>query len=220
MTNLRKIQYQRVFLFSNEESLWENKNGLKIFLAFARTMLKQSSIDFSYAGGLDSIHPSLTIKENIILDAIPRSLAKFNEKDFTEHLRGITNPHTSRLLNCIEDLNAPVCELTPKQLQIVCLIKSFLSKSDYLFLSYPSEFQDPKTLEVIKSAIQFEIQKHNRNVLIKPINNEIWIDLTTHFVEKTANGLFTVSSNPLQTILDKKFNPTFDFTLIKNKKTA
>ena len=85
MDNLTLLKRSDIILFDPTP---KNKyqNNLKNLIYFLKTKGHQGTIDFSHSDGVNSLHPNLSIKENFILDSIPTSLIRDNEKNLYEFL--------------------------------------------------------------------------------------------------------------------------------------
>ena len=144
MTNMRKIRYQRIFLFTDKKQAFET-NSLKEFLSFLKNHEKSAKPSFSYSNG-DSLHQNLSIYENLILDSLPRAMGMKDSEQVESFIQNQKNPYIIKLYNLIEkDLHSLVSSVSIKTKKISCFIsKKGLSviyfnetHSDHLFTIYP-----------------------------------------------------------------------------------
>jgi hypothetical protein len=215
MTTVRKISYQNICLF--DDICISYSNPLKDFIYYLKSHGAKGVIDFSYSDKIDSLHPKLTIKENLILDAIPKSFIRDNLNNFDEIINALENKHLKILIELMGDLDTPVELITKQNIKIASLVKSLLSEHEYLFLVNPDEFQSISIIQIIKDSISFEVENNYKTVLIKSVKKELWFDVATHFITKSKDHSYNKTKNPLLKIgkISSTYTPTYDFKLLK-----
>jgi hypothetical protein len=215
MTTVRKISYPNICLFDDE--YLTNSNPLKDFIYYLKSHGTLGVIDFSYSDKIDSLHPKLTIKENLILDAIPKSFIRDNLNNFDEIINALDNKHLKQMIKQMNNLDIPVGLVSSENIKLASLVKSLLSEHEYLFLVNPEEFQNINTIQTIKDCISYEVENNSKTVLIKSVKKELWFDIATHFIAKNQDHTFTKTKNPLYKVskITSGYTPTYDFTLIK-----
>ena len=215
MTTIRKVSYQNICLFDDKSI--EAKNALKDFIYYLKASGRTGILNFSYSGGVNSLHPHLSIKDNLILDAIPKSFIKSNVDNFFGIINELQNKSLKLLLESLEDLDYKVKDLSLDDINLVSLIKTLLSGQEDLFLLNPGLNLSKNNIDIIKDAIEFEVYSNHKNVFIKSQNKELWFDITTHFISINEDKTFSKVSNPLKGLnkISSSFSPTYDFTLIK-----
>lgn len=217
MDNVKRLSFHKLYLFENENHRKIYCNFLKEFISFLKFQGHISKIDFSYSGIEDSIHYKLSIKKNLILDSIPKSLVHNDESKINDYLEKIENPFLNKLIDFISPLDDKVCDLSAERLSLTTSIKALLANSKYVFLVQPDKNLSQKNIKILKQAIEFELKNNSRSFLIRPKNQDSWLDLATHFVTRNSDRTFSVDKNKL---IGKKaatkFEPTYDFTLLKS----
>lgn len=215
MTTLRKLSYQNIYLF--DDDLASHSNPLKGFIYYLKSTQLKGVIDFSYSDSIDSLHPKLTVKENLILDAIPKSFIRDNLNNFDEIIKKLGNTHLKDMIEFIGNLDTPVEKLSEEKIKIAALMKSLLSEHEYIFLVNPAKFQSKKSIKMIKDCIKFEVENNYKKVLIKSDKRELWLDLATHFITLDMHSKYAKTTNPLLKTgkVDTTYKPTYDFTLVK-----
>jgi hypothetical protein len=217
MTNLRKIIYQEVYLFDDSINEKKFKNSLKEFIYYIRFTGIKGVIDFAYSSNMDTIHPSLSIKDNFILDSVPTSLIKNKEDNFRYRLKEIENKPLVNLITTLEPIERKASELDLEQIKLASILKSLLAQTDYVFLECPDENLSIENLNKIKECLEYEVKINNRKVFIKPYNNDAWIDLATDIVTKNQKQEYVKSQNLLSQLFETKVDvkPNYNFTLAK-----
>lgn len=208
MSNVRRLNFQKIYLFDKELSSTSEHNPLKEFLFFLKFMGKRGNINFAYASNIDSIHKGLTIIDNFLLDAVPMTLVKEDEelKYFGKILEQIDNPALFELIDLIGDLGETVKNLSPQKIKLVTMVKAILSSSDYLFFVSPEEHLSLENIKLVKLCIEYEALKKNRHILIKSNCNEIWIDIATNTISQLERGHYILNPNALNKPIEQSGN--------------
>ena len=204
MTNLRRLNYHKIYLFDSINQT----NPLKEFLYFLK-FNHVSPIDFSYSSQADTLHPNLSVTENFSLDAIPKSLIRDNENNLLTFLSEIENPYLKDLILLIGDLKQKVHHLNNEQIKIASLTKAILSPSAYILLDSPDKSLSTDVLGLLKDCLCYENQKNNRSILLNSHRQILWPDIITNIVTKNEQHQFIVTKNPLLKIVDSSKNNRF-----------
>jgi ABC-type sugar transport system ATPase subunit len=215
MTTLRRISYQNICLFDDTDR--QSSNPLKDFIFYLKSTGITGLIDFAYSNYLDSLHPKISIKDNLILDAIPKSLIKDNLNNFKQVVSEVKNPYLQNLIHGIGDINTNIKDASPETIKLTSLVKALLSEHEYIFLVNPNEYLSDKYIKVVKSCIKYEVENNLKTVFIKADVKELWCDISTHFITRDKDHFYNKSKNPLhnKTQIKTQYEPTYDFTLIK-----
>lgn len=187
--NFDQINESQIYLYDENYQKFFNLNPMKEFFNFLKSYNRSKVIEFCYSYEKDSLHQNLTIKENFILDAVPKSLIRDGEDNFKQFLLALKNPYTKELVFFIQDLNAKIQDLSKEQLKLVSITKSLLSQSEYVFMLAPDEGLRTEAMQIIKKAIEFEAYQRKRCILIKPYNRDLWLDIAEHIIFKCNKSL-------------------------------
>lgn len=171
-------------------------NSLKEFLYYLKYKGIKGIVDFTYSYQDDSLHKHLTIKENFILDSIPKSLIKDNEVNLKDFMAGLKNNQLLLLLEDLGNLDQKINDLCPQFLKLTTLIKAILSRSEYVFLVEPEENLNQDQLTLLKQCIQHEAQSSQRVFFIKSKNCDTWLDVCTNIITKDEKLRYQDNSNP------------------------
>mgnify|MGYP003718815807 CR=1 FL=1 len=200
MNNAQVNDINQIFLFDRETQDSRRDNALKEFLKFLKFMTKKTTIDFCYSSGKNSLHSNLSIKENFILDAVPKSLIRDGEDNFKQFLETLKNPHLKKLIHKLGDLKRTTSSLDQGEIKLTTILKSLMSQSEYILLEAPEKEQHYENIELIKKAIQFEVYQRKRRVIIKAQNKDTWLDISGFIISKCENShQFHCTLNPLLT---------------------
>lgn len=215
MMNVRSILKYEVFLFNSTTSEYAS-NPLKDFVYYLRFQGKRGQISFSLSCGNDSLHPNLTIGENFTLDSISKSLIHNSEEHLNKKLLSIENEYTVKLINMLPKMETKLSDLSDETITLISVVKSLLSKTEYLFLVDFEKNLSEKNRDLIKKAIEIEATEFGRKILIRSTCPDKWIDLATNIIEKKDSGEFANRVNALCTLNEKQKKETpYQFTLIK-----
>lgn len=216
MKEIEENTFPKIYLFEHLNGSTKT-NPLKDYLYFLKFNGARGVIDFSYSNACDTLHTSLTIKENFALEAIPLSLIKDTENNLNEFLKEQKNPHLHELIDYLGCMNKTIKELTSDKVKLVTLIKALLSGSEYVFLKEPESQFDGKILNALKRSISHEAITNSRKFFITPVNVENWVDISTHFIKKCPE---TKSFHIIQNVLNNEnhqieLTTPYKFKLIK-----
>lgn len=215
MNNLTLVKKSDIILFDpNPKDRYQNH--LKNLIYFLKTKGHQGTIDFSHSDGINSLHPNLSIKENFILDSIPTSLIRDNEKNLSDFLNQMTNPYLKNLIELVGDLDKKVADLEKPLIGLTAFIKVLISPSENLFLIKPEHEQSHESLILMKKTIDFECQNQSRKFYIHSEKEEVWIDLISKIVYRDSLGHYTETLNQLNNNSSpEEVDKHFQFTLLK-----
>lgn len=215
-----KIKQNQIYLFDTIRPHWQ-QNSLKEFIYFLRFNGIKGIIDFSYAASNETIHPSLSIKDNFILDSVPTSLIKNKEDNLKERIKKLNNKLLIELIDRLGKIDRKVCQLTKEEQKLCSIVKALLSSSEFIFLEKPEQGLGPYILKKLKKCLMFEVENNKRIIFIHASNNNSWLDIATEIVTKQSSGEYQYAKNPLinRTEQLKEFpreiKPTYNFTLLK-----
>lgn len=197
MTTLHSLRYKQILLFNDSEQGQYASNALKGFIYYLRSTGKKGVIDFSFSASKDSVHSALSIKENLILEAIPTSLIKDKEDNLYDRIKNLENKELIKLLQHLESFERKVESLNAYEVKLTSIVKALLSSSEFIFLDCPDQDISAEQLEMVKKCLLFETDAHGRKVFIKAHNPEVWLDLATDIVVKNKSHTYDKIKNPL-----------------------
>lgn len=193
---MKDNHHNKIYLF--DDSVTGNQqNSLKEFIYFLKYTGKRGIINFSYAAANESLHPSLSIKENFILDSVPTSLIKDKEDNLNQTINQLHNKSLIDLIEMINCINRKSSELTLSEKKLCSIVKTLLANSDFIFLELPEQYLDSSTLKKVKECLVYEVENHKRTVFIKAVNQYSWLDIATDIVSKNQYKQYIQSKNPL-----------------------
>ena len=181
-----KVINKKIYLFE----LKANKNDLKEFIYFLKFKGSTGVIDFTYSGGLHSFHKDTTLKDNFIIDSVPKSLIKNKDDNFRARIKKLKNKSINNLISYLEPIERPIFKFSDEELLLASIVKSLLSESQYIFLSFPEMGLSHNIVEQIKKSIDFEATHNNRSIFINSKHTLKWLELSTIFVKKDSDGSF------------------------------
>lgn len=193
---MMKLKHKQIYLFDTLQATCK-QNSLKEFIYFLRFNGVKGIIDFSYAAAQETIHPTLSIKDNFILDSVPTSLIKNKEDNLNERISKLNNKLLIELINKLGAIDRKADQLTKEEQKLSSIVKALLSSSEYVFLEMPESGLGPFTLKKLKECLLFEVETNERTIFIHAKNNNSWLDITSEIVTKQKNGKYQHSKNPL-----------------------
>ena len=216
MNEVKHLTFPKILLFSCHKAE-AHPNPLKDYLLYLKFQGMRGVIDFSYSHATDSLHSSLSIKENFVLEAVPISLIKNSENNLNELLSSQRNPYLIELIAGLGCLNRSVKSLNFSEVKLVTLVKAILSKSEYVFLLNPEIELHIDHVKLIKECIFHEAINSSRKFFISPSNQDSWVDISTHYVNKcSSTGVYLSTKNELNTKLNQlDFSKPYQFKLLK-----
>lgn len=212
--NIKTIAKCEINLFHKAQDYMSNP--LKDFMYYLRFRGKRGQIHFSLSSGLDSLHPNLSIGENFALDSISKSLVYNSEEHLHKRIHSIQNEFTVKLIKKLPEFQTKLSLLSNEEKALVSIVKSLLSKSEYLFVVNVEEHLSAENLKIVKEAIKYECIEFKRKIMIHSLDVQNWLDLATKIIEKDHNDEYTTLDNPLSKLYEEiKEQTPHHFTLIK-----
>lgn len=148
---------------------------LKELLQFLKTTSRVTGHSFSYIEAETSLHPQLSLWENIQVETGPTTF-----RDFQQSLK----PELSALLNLIQnpDLKAHDAQVWEKFL--ISLVKGIIAPSHNLLIDLNEDLLSPLLIQQFKKCI-LEATTH-KQVLLASSHSSLWLDCAHTIV--TRNG--------------------------------
>jgi len=190
----------QVYLFKQNESKFSfGGSELKTFLYYLKSMGIYNP-SFSYSNTSFVHGPNDTVKDYFLLETSSKNQMTYNDANLNSKIKNIKNTNLSKLLKMIPDLESQLHSLSTFEKQLICIIKTILSESEYIFLNYPEKENNKETITLIKNSLLYEVKNFNRKVLINSTAPEQWLDLATKIVSKTKQTKFKTEENTLSTV--------------------
>lgn len=128
---------------------------------------------FSYIEGETSLHPQLSLWENIQVETGPSAFYDFQQS---------LNPELSSLLNLIKDP-----ELVAKDAQIwekflISLVKGIIAPSNHLLIDFNEEVLPPLMIQNFKKAILSVSTE--KTIILASANLSLWLDCAHSLVTR------------------------------------
>ena len=184
-----------IYQFSNAGNF--AKNPLSEFLSFLRFAGKKGNICFSHAKGRDSLHATLSIKENLMLDAVANGLSKQHEDNFFAKLNQMSNTSLLEMIHGLGDSVRSVHQLAQDELEMLAIAKALLSDTEYVVLDINENYLKNTQTELIQKAILFEANNNKRIFLIQTKDPSAWPELVTNYIERHGPYGFTINDSHL-----------------------
>lgn len=146
---------------------------LKDLLQFMRTVSPAQSSSFSYIEASTSLHPHLTLWENLQLET-----GTSNWNDFV----GSLNPECSALVNLIRNPGVKCQEAEIWERFLVSLIKGLSNPSRNLLVDMNEDLLSPFLIQNFKKNILSSLD--NKNVILASAKTSLWLDCAHSLVER------------------------------------
>lgn len=159
-----------LYLFKKET---QHAKSLKELLQFLRSSAPGKSHSFSYIEAENSLHPDLSLWENLQLETGFSSWKEFNE--------GL-KPDRSALVSLLNrpELKASHSETWEKF--VVSLLKGLLTPTQNLLIDMNEDLFSPFMIQNFKKSI-FEATKE-KSVLLATANSSLWLDCAHTLVDR------------------------------------
>ena len=159
-----------LYLFKKET---QDAKALKELLQFLRSSAPGKSHSFSYIEAENSLHPHLSLWENLQLETGFSSWKEFNQ--------GL-KPELSPLVNLLRrpELKAAHSETWEKF--IVSLLKGLLTPTQNLLIDMNEDVLSPLLIQNCKKSI-FEVTK-DKSVYLATANSSLWLDCAHTLVDR------------------------------------
>lgn len=170
------------------------KNHLKIFVNFLLQSKVKKPYRFSFVAENLNFIPSLSLEENILLDAIPTSLRSGDNFDLTDYIKATNNIHLFKLFKNISDLKVSAEEANSECKKIASLVKAILKEeSDFLFLISPEKQLAQHNYHLLKESLSYQVQNIGLTVFISSKDTKAWASLITKQVKVTSNNKYVLT---------------------------
>ena len=159
-----------LYLFRKQS---EKQIVLKELLQFLKTISPAQGNSFSYIGANNSLHPHLSLWENLQLE-----IGKTSWKDFQLSL----NPEQITLVKLIKKPEKKVIESEVWEKFLVSLIKGLISPSKNLLIDMNEELISSLIIQNLKKNVL--MAGHTKTVFLASANTALWLDCAHSLVNR------------------------------------
>lgn len=174
-----------IYLFLKQH---QNNMVLKDLLQFLKTTSPGKGHSFSYIEAKTSLHPNLSLWENLQLEIGP-----VNWKEFQHELR----PEWSSLLNLIKEPTLLTQDAQVWERFLVSFLKGLLTPTQHLLIDMNEELLSPVLIQNLKKNV-LEASKE-KTVFLATANTSLWLDCA-HTIVDRKDYKFEVRSLDAETI--------------------
>jgi ABC-type branched-subunit amino acid transport system ATPase component len=168
-----------LYLFKKET---QDSKVLKELLQFLRTTVPAKNASFSYIEAETSLHPHLSLSENLQLE-----LGFESWKDFQKTMR----PEWQALVTLLQrpEIKAQECEVWEKF--VVSLLKGVMSPSKNLLIDMNEDLHSPFLIQNFKKSVLKATQE--KTVFLATANSSLWLDCA-HTIVGRKDYLFDIQT--------------------------
>lgn len=159
-------------LFTKDQ---QDAKVLKELLQFLKTTSRGSGHSFSYIEAETSLHPQLSLWENIQVE-----IGSSTFRDFQSSLK----PELSSLLNLIQSPDLKACEAQIWEKFLISLVKGIIAPSQNLLIDLNEDLLSPMLIQQFKKCILGATT--HKQVLLASSHSSLWLDCAHTLV--TRNG--------------------------------
>ncbi len=147
--------------------------ALKDLLHFLKTIAPGQASSFSFVEGETSLHPQLSLWENLQLETGAGSLSDFQSTLSSEH---------RALVNLLQGHLVPCREAQAWERFLVSLLKGLISPSRNLLIDMNEELLSPHLIQSFKKNIL--LATTSKTVLLASSNTSLWLDCAHSLVDR------------------------------------
>jgi ABC-type lipoprotein export system ATPase subunit len=182
-----------IYFFKHDETQVSWSPKLKDFIYFLKGQNIRGPYKFSYVDQNASLIDTLTLKDNILLEAIPVSLKNSKEYQLHKFLEESGNHHLLGLYRYIQDLNLYPHQAGDQDRKLCALIKAMIRKADYLYLENPEAYLYKEVLIKLKEAIRGQVEIHQQVAVIHSQHFSLWSDEVNKIVSRQSDLRFCIT---------------------------
>jgi ABC-type branched-subunit amino acid transport system ATPase component len=151
----------------------QDSKVLKDLLQFMKTSSKVSAHSFSYIEGETSLHPHLSLWENIQVELGPTSFREFQQS---------LKPELFSLLNLIKDPQLSAKEASFWEKFLISLVKGIIAPSQHLLIDLNEASLSPVLIQHFKKSILAATA--HKTVILASANSSLWLDCAHTLVSR------------------------------------
>jgi ABC-type branched-subunit amino acid transport system ATPase component len=146
---------------------------LKELLQFVRTISPSQGSSFSYIEAKTSLHPHLSLWENLQIES-----GTSNWKDFHQSL----NPEQTALVNLLKEPSRKCSDAQVWEKFVVSLLKGMISPSRNLLVDMNEESLSPFLIQNFKKSVLSVA--NSKTVYLASANTSLWLDCAHSIVDR------------------------------------
>lgn len=204
-----KPDQRDIVLFKNTSHCTPT-NVVKTCLNYLKFCQLNGPYRFSSSCANSQLIESLTLRENLYLDAIPLSLVESRDLKFRQHLNQTQNKYLGDLLEQVTELDVLPSRVDQRSRKIIGLIKTLLQDCDFLFYESPENHLEKEDFETFIKALQFTQGKDKKIAFIFSQEQTLWMDFATKTVTRDQFNCFQTQSVNRHTVQKKFLSQTID----------
>ena len=147
--------------------------ALKDLLQFLKTVAPAQANSFSFVEGETSLHPHLSLWENLQLETGAGCLRE---------LQGTLNSEYQALVNLLQGPAIPCREAQTWERFLVSLLKGLISPSRNLLIDMNEELLSPHLIQSFKRNVLLGASK--KTVFLASANTSLWLDCAHSLVDR------------------------------------
>lgn len=159
-----------IYLFKKQQ---HKSIVLKDLLQFLKTTAPAKGNSFSYIEAETSLHPGLTLWENLQIEIGP-----INWKEFQHDLR----PEWSALVNLIKEPGRSTQEAEVWERFLVSFLKGLMTPTQHLLIDMNEELLSPFLIQNFKKSI-LDASKE-KTIFLATANASLWLDCAHSIVDR------------------------------------
>jgi hypothetical protein len=164
---------------------------LRELLQFIRTLGPGQNMSFSYIEANTSLHPNLSLWENLQIETGTASWVEFTNT---------LNPECFALVHLLRDPTKKCSEAQTWERLLVSLVKGLKSPSRHMLIDMNEEILSPLLIQNFKKNLLITLE--SKNVILATANASLWMDCAHSIVEREE---YKFSINELSSSELKKY---------------
>lgn len=170
----------------------KDRTVLKDLLQLVRTVAPSQSCSFSYIEANHSLHPHLSLWENLQLELGPS-----NWREFGQSLK----PEQQTLLNLLNNPDIKVHQSEQWERLLVSLLKGLVNPSRNLLIDMNEDLVSPFLIQNLKRTVLHAAE--SKTVYLASANTALWLDCAHSIVDRNHYNFVVESLDP--EVLRKKW---------------
>ncbi len=165
---------------------------LKEFLSFLKFKKVPIPILFSYLDQSPELITTLTLKENILLEANYNRIGKERYVDLDKIIQETQNLELKALYRELGNTELNSTAIGPNKKKLVQICHLLIRKVPYLFLDNPEKHLEESQLSQLINAVKFKVLAEGVTVLLSTAREDLWSTHITAIVSRGDKNKFIV----------------------------